>query len=385
MRYSLSDETWNNEELKAINTVIESNRFTMGEQVLEFEKRFAEKMGVRYAVMVNSGSSANLIAMSAMVYSGRLKAEDEVLVTAVSWSTTYFPIMQLGLKLRFVDINIQTLNVDVNKLEKAITDKTRAIMVVNLLGNPNDFCVINEICKRHELLLLEDNCESMGASFDGKMAGTFGNIGSFSMYYSHHISTMEGGVCVTDDEELYHYMLAIRSHGWTRHLPDKSSLYSKMDDLFYESFNFIVPGYNLRPIEMEASIGIKQLEKLDSIVEQRRKNAEYFIHKMKTDDRFILQKENGLSSWFGFSIILENELCGRRDDVIKGLTCNGIEVRPIVAGNFVRQKAVKYLNYTVSGNLYNADYIHDNGFFVGNHSVEMKDNIDLLVHSLRNI
>lgn len=383
MKYSLSDDTWDEQEIEELKAVIDSNRFTMGECVQAFEKMFAQKMGASYAIMTNSGSSANLLSIAAMIYSGRLKKGDEVLVTAVSWSTTYFPVVQMGLKIRFVDIDLQTLNVDVNELEKAITGDTKAVLAVNLLGNPNDFNAICNICKRHDLMLLEDNCESMGAVYDGRLTGTFGLVGSFSMYYSHHISTMEGGVCVTDDEELYHYMLAIRSHGWTRQLPTESLIYKKTEDSFYESFNFIVPGFNFRPLEIEAAIGIRQLQKLDKIVEQRRKNADYFKTKMDSDDRFMIQKEGGVSSWFGFSIVLGDRIKDHRNIVTDILVNNGIEVRPIVAGNFVRQRAVSYLDYSVSGVLVNADYIHHNGFFVGNHSAEIKNEIDLLVACLQ--
>lgn len=383
MFYSLSNDTWDEEEINAAHRVIDSRYFTMGENVKRYEQMFAQKLGSRFAVMSNSGSSANLLMLAALVYSGRLRRGDEVLVTAVSWSTTYFPIAQLGLKLRFVDIDLHTLNVDTHLLEEAITPETRAVMAVDLLGNPNDFDPIEKICRKHNLILLEDNCESLGAMYAEKAAGTFGVIGSFSTYYSHHLCTMEGGMNVTDDEELYHYMLSIRSHGWTRHLPDDSRIYKKMDDPFYESFNFIMPGYNVRPLEIEAAIGMEQLKKLDAFVDRRRRNAAYFKEKMHELPELWTQKESGVSSWFGFAIVLSEELAGQRPRMISAMRENDIEVRPIVAGNFVRQKALQYLDYSISGQLINADYIHENGFFVGNHSVEMKEQIDCLADALR--
>lgn len=385
MKYSLSNDTWDEKELEAAHKVIDSRFFTMGEKVKQYEKDFADKFGSKYAVMSNSGSSANLLMMAALLYSGRLKRGDEVLVTAVSWSTTYFPIFQMGFKLRFVDIDLETLNVDVETLEAAITSKTKAVMIVNLLGNPNEFAEIQKICDRHDLLLLEDNCESMGATYDGKMAGTFGVIGSFSTYFSHHLCTMEGGMNVTDDEELYHYMLSIRSHGWTRHLPDESSIYKKLGDPFYESFNFIMPGFNVRPLEIEAATGIEQLHKLDKFIEQRRKNAGLFKERIENETEFLTQKEIGKASWFGFAIILPDKIKGKRSLYTDALRNSGIEVRPIVAGNFVRQRALRFLDYSVSGMLKNADYIHDNGFFVGNHSIEMSDNINFLIDVLKSI
>ncbi|MBE5962360.1 MAG: DegT/DnrJ/EryC1/StrS family aminotransferase [Lachnospiraceae bacterium] len=385
MNYLLSNDTWENEEKEAMKKVIDSGKVTMGENVKELERIFALKFGTKYAIMSNSGSSANLLAIAALVYSGRLQIGDEVLVTAVSWSTTYFPIAQMGLKLRFVDIDRNTLNVDYDELEKAVTPKSKAVLAVNLLGNPNDFTRLDQICKKNNLILIEDNCESMGAEFNGKKAGSFGVLGTFSMYYSHHICSMEGGMTVTDDEELYHYMLSIRSHGWTRHLPQNSKIYEKKEDKFYESFNFIMPGYNLRPLEIEAVAGIEQLKKLDRFVEQRIKNAEYFSKRVKEQKDMQIQKTLGKSSWFGFAITLCNELEGKRKYYTDELIKNNIEVRPIVAGNFTKQKALEYMDYSISGQLVNADYIHDNGFFVGNHSIDMREKIDYLFEVLNQV
>lgn len=381
-KYLLSDDTWDKEELDAIDEVIKSNFFTMGEKVKKYEKEFAEKFGTKYAIMSNSGSSANLLAIAALVYSKKLKAGDEVIVPAVSWSTTFFPLAQYNLKLKFVDINIETLNIDVEKLKDAITEKTRAIFAVNLLGNPNQFKEILDICEQNSIILLEDNCESMGANYEGKKLGTIGLIGTYSTFYSHHLCTMEGGVTVTDDEELYHYMLSIRAHGWTRNLPETSKIYKKKEDPFYESFNFIMPGYNLRPLEMEAAIGSVQLKKLDKIIDQRRKNANYFKEKMKKFANIQIQKEIEESSWFGFALILKGEYEGKRQELVEVLRNYQIEVRPIVAGNFTRNKAIDFLNYEIFKELKNADYIHENGLFVGNHSVDNQENIDILIKAI---
>jgi CDP-6-deoxy-D-xylo-4-hexulose-3-dehydrase len=340
----------------------------MGAEVKEFEKRFAAYFGSKYAIMVNSGSSANLLAIAALCYSGKLKKGDEVIVPAVSWSTTYYPISQLGLKLRFVDIDRETLNIDLDKIEDAITENTKAIFAVNLLGNPNHFDKLNSICENNDLLLIEDNCEALGAKFNNKHCGTFGIVGTFSTFFSHHICTMEGGVVATDDEKLYHFMLAIRAHGWTRNLPKNSKLYKKSENPFYESFNFIIPGYNLRPLEIEAAVGIEQIKKIDKIISNRRKNAEMFQKMFNSNVNIQVQKEIGESSWFGFSIVLVNELEGKRDMIVSKLQENRIEVRPIVAGNFTKNKVIEYMDYSISGNLTNADYIHENGFFIGNHS-----------------
>lgn len=376
--YPLSNDTWGAEETQAVQNVLASRHFTMGEYVQRYEKQFAAHFGPAYAVMSSSGSAANLLGIAAMVYSGRLSKGDEVLVPAVSWSTTYFPLEQMGLKIRLVDIDRKTLNLDLTQAAAALTKKTRAVFAVNLLGNPNDFDALQQFCREHGLILMEDNCESMGASYHGKMTGTFGVFGSFSSFYSHHVCTMEGGMTVTDDEELYHYMLSIRAHGWTRNLPADSSLHRKDENPFYESFCFVVPGFNLRPLEMEGAVGLEQLAKLDQFVARRRVNADYFRHMMEPDPRFFIQQETGQSSWFGFALILREEYAGTRELFVRALRAHGIEVRPVVAGNFARQPVFSRVDATVSGTLANADYIHENGFFAGNHSVDMRSQIDYL-------
>jgi len=378
INYPLSNDTWGQEEIDAINKVIESQHLTMGEKTREFEEYFASYFGAKYAVMVNSGSSANLIAIAALIYSGKLNKGDEVIVPAVSWSTTYFPLCQYELKLIFIDIDINTLNINVRQIENAITPQTKAIFAVNLLGNPNEYERMLYICNKYNLILIEDNCEAMGAIYQDKYTGTFGKIGTFSMFYSHHICTMEGGMAITDDEELYHYMLSLRAHGWTRNLPKSSKIYQKSENEFYESYNFILPGYNLRPLEIEAAVGIEQLKKLDKILLARRKNAEYFRNLFESCENISIQEEIGLSSWFGFSITLKNRLKGQRDQIINKLSQNGIETRPIVAGNFTKNNVIKYMDYEMVGDLENANYIHENGFFVGNHDVEIRNNIEYL-------
>jgi dTDP-4-amino-4,6-dideoxygalactose transaminase len=240
INYSLASSTWDQNEYAAIQRVIESDMFTMGKEVAQYEKDFADFFGAKHALMVSSGSTANLLMIASLFFTKnakyKLKRGDEVIVPAVSWSTTYFPLQQYGLKVKFVDIDRQTLNMDLDKLEAAITDKTRAILSVNLLGNPNDFARMNDIIANRDIFILEDNCESMGATINGKQAGTFGVMGTFSSFFSHHIATMEGGCVVTDDEELYHILLCIRAHGWTRNLPKFNKVTGeKSDDVFEES------------------------------------------------------------------------------------------------------------------------------------------------------
>ena len=387
IHYNLASSTWDSEEINAIESVIQKGMFTMSGEVRKFETSFAEYLGSKYAVMVNSGSSANLLGIAAFFYlkSPLLKAGDEVIVPAVSWATTYFPLHQYGLKLKFVDIDLDTLNFNLHELQNAISEKTKMIVAVNLLGNPNDFQRIRELIKARKIILFEDNCESLGATFQGKQTGTFGRIGTFSTFFSHHISTMEGGMIVTDDEELYHILLSIRSHGWTRHLPHNNSIIEKQEDTFSESFRFILPGYNLRPLEFSGAIGLCQLSKLDDFLAVRRNNAAYFIEKFQHDPHFRIQKEIGKSSWFGFSLIIQPDAQIERDAVIRKLESSKIETRPIVSGDFTKNEVIKYFNYEISGALPNAKYLDENGFFVGNHHIDISREIDHLYATLQSL
>ena len=382
--YPLATSTWDDKELAAIESVIKKDIYTMGESVAEFEKDFANFLDKKYCVMVSSGSTANLIATAALFYTKnpKLKKGDEVIVPAVSWSTTYFPLQQYGLKLKFVDIDLETLNYDLNALESAITEDTKMIMVVNLLGNPNDIDVINAMIKNKDIFILEDNCESMGAEYKGKQTGTFGVMGTFSTFFSHHMATMEGGFVTTDDEELYHILLSMRAHGWTRNLPKENKVCEKSDDWFEESFRFVLPGYNVRPVEMSGAIGIEQLKKLPSFLVQRRKNAKLFVKLFENHPDFMIQKDIDNSSWFGFSLIIKPTSKLKRSDVIEKLQKNNIDCRPIVTGNFTRNDVMKFFDYEIHKELKNADYLHENGFFVGNSQVDLTKEIQFLAEVL---
>lgn len=382
-RFPLATSSWDNKELEALQSVIASDRYSMGNCVAEFEQKFAKQFGSKYAVMVNSGSSANLLMTATLAYTQnnklRLSPGDEIIVPAVSWSTTYYPLSQYGLHLKFVDIDLETLNYDLAALEAAVSDKTRAIMVVNLLGNPNDFDEINRIATENDLVLIEDNCESMGATFNGKQAGTFGVMGTFSTFFSHHISTMEGGVVVTNDEELYHVMLVLRAHGWTRNLPKFNKVTGeKSDDPFEESFRFVLPGYNLRPLEMSGALGIEQVEKLPSLIEGRRANGKLMQDNFSDHPKFMIQKETGASSWFGFSLVIRPDAGIERPQLVKQLTEVGFECRPIVSGNFAKNDVMKYFDCSIHGTLNNADYIDQKGLFIGNHHYPIPEAVDAL-------
>ena len=378
--YKLASSTWDQKELDAIQSVINKDMYTMGSSVKKFENNFSTFLNTKYSVMVSSGSAANLLATAALFFTKnpKLKRGDEVIVPAVSWSTTYFPLHQYGLKLKFVDIDLETLNYDLDALESAISSSTKMIMVVNLLGNPNNFDKINRIVEGTDIFFIEDNCESMGASFNRKQAGTFGIMGTFSTFYSHHMATMEGGFITTDDEELYHILLSIRAHGWTRNLPKKNKVSNKSDDWFTESFRFILPGYNVRPLEMSGAIGVEQLKKLPSFLKNRRKNAKLFVSLFKNHSDFIIQKEISSSSWFGFSLIIKPSSSLKREEVVDRLKKANIECRPIVTGDFTQNEVMKYFDYEIHGELKNARYLHENGLFVGNQQVLIYDEIKYL-------
>lgn len=377
IKYPLASSTWDEKEIEAINGVIAKDMYTMGEGVKQFEDDFAKFVNSKYAVMVNSGSSANLIAVAAMFYTKnpKLKRGDEVIVPAVSWSTTYYPLYQYGLKLKFVDVDLHTLNFDLDQLKLAVSDNTKMILAVNLLGNPNNFDAIKEIIGSRDIILMEDNCESMGAEFKGKQTGTFGLVGTFSTFFSHHMATMEGGLIVTDDEEMYHVMVCLRAHGWTRHLPKENKISNKSDNWFEESFRFLLPGYNVRPIEMSGVIGVEQLKKLPSFLDQRRKNAELFISLFKDNKDFYIQKDIDNSSWFGFSFIIKPESNLNRLDIVKKLEENHIDCRPIVTGDFTKNEVLKYFDCEIFGEMKNAQYLDKKGFFVGNHQIDLTEEI----------
>jgi CDP-6-deoxy-D-xylo-4-hexulose-3-dehydrase len=341
----LASSTWDDAEKAAILQVVESGQYTMGEKVSDFERAYAEFCGSKYCVMVNSGSSANLLMVAA--YTLRYGA-DTVIVPALGWSTSYSPFQQYGWKLHFVDIDRETLNYDLSGLWRAAMHyHDPLILAVNVLGNPNHFHAFPRKCH-----IIEDNCESMGAVYGGKVAGSIGVMGSHSCFFAHHICTMEGGMVTTDDEYFYHMLLSLRSHGWTRHLPKNNVLRAKV-----EQWNFILPGYNVRPVEMAGAIGLEQVKKLPKIIRQRRENAAKFPLQK--------QKEIGESSWYGFALLSDEP-----DELKAMLDRKGIEHRPVISGNFLRHPTMKHYNY-IADPLPNADYVHDHGVMIGNHAQEI--------------
>ncbi|MEC8265787.1 MAG: DegT/DnrJ/EryC1/StrS family aminotransferase [Pseudomonadota bacterium] len=384
--YPLAHQSWDQEEHNAIINQLYSGKLTMGENVKKFEKHFANYFGSKYCVMVNSGSSANLLIVAALTLLKKYNFEkgDEVLVPALGWSTSYSPFNQYGIKLRFLDIKKSTLNIDENIIEKAITKKTKAILAINILGNPVDFKRINQICNKHNLILIEDNCESLGAKFKSKYTGTFGVASSHSFYFSHHLQTIEGGMISTDDKDVYEFCKSLRSHGWTRELENNDNYKNTYESKFKNSFKFILPGYNVRPNEFNGILGQCQLRKFRSFLDGRKKNADFFKSLFKEKNFCQIQESYKESSWYGFSLVLSGNLKNKREYVINELIKERIETRPIVSGNFLKNPVEKYYKYSVYGELKNIKDVDENGFFVGNSHKDLKPQIQKLYEVLDN-
>ena len=381
--YPLAADNWNTEEFEAIQQVINSNLFTMGAQVKLFEENVAKKFGSKFAIMVNSGSSANLIMLTVLkILFAQKTANPNIIVPAVSWSTTYTPAFYLDFELKFCDVDKEHFGLNIESVSKAINKDTVAILAVNLLGSAADLNNLRRLAKDKNIVLLEDNCESLGATLNGEYTGTFGLIASHSSFFSHHINSMEGGWITTDSRQVLDIATSLRAHGWTRQLSLDSEWRKKelSSDWFDAQFEFVLPGLNFRPLEIEAAIANVQLSKVDAMLGIRRKNAQYFISIIDQLENVYTQSPNGESSWFAFPIVFESP--DKRNLVANQFKEAGIECRPIVTGNFTRQPVLNFLKYEITEELNNANIIHDNGLYIGNHpqdlSVELEKVSEIL-------
>lgn len=368
----LHEPTFGANEINAALECLLTTHVTMGCKVQDFEKMFAREFGWRHGVMSNSGSSANLLAVSALAnYATRdcLHPGDEVIVPALSWSTTVWPLIQLGLVPVIVDIDPLTLNIDPEQIERAIGPKTRGVMIVPVYGNPCDMEAIPEICERNGLILIEDCCEALGAYYDHQPLGRFGRVATFSFYYSHHMTTLEGGISLTDDFELAELMRIQRAHGWIREVEDKQRWYDRYPE-FDKRFLFVNLGYNLRPTEIAGAMGLVQLPKLSEYVRIRRENAAWFAKELsRFDEYFEMQRElpKGESSWFGIPLIVKEAAPFSVGELTAFLNSAGIETRPIICGNIARQPALHHFPHRTIGSLKNADRVMERAFSFGNH------------------
>jgi CDP-6-deoxy-D-xylo-4-hexulose-3-dehydrase len=383
--FPLAMDNWDDRETQAIARTIKSNRLTMGQNVKTFEREVAAKFGSRFAVMVNSGSSANLLMLTALKISRVLGSgpRKNIIVPALSWSTTFTPAYFLDFELRFVDIDEGHFGISDELISSAIDENTIAILAVNILGSACNLNKLSELADKNRIWLLEDNCESLGASISGRHTGSVGKMATHSSFYSHHLNTMEGGWITTDDEDLYDILRSLRAHGWTRELPATSKLRtSNQVDDFEALFEFVLPGLNFRPLEIEASIGLVQLEKFDDMLSIRRSNATHFIDLFKSLEGVRIQTPIGESSWFAFALVFENR--DLRNRVATLLQRNGVECRPIITGNFTRQEALNHLHYKIYSTLPVADTLHDCGLYVGNHPVELKHELTFTYNLISN-
>jgi CDP-6-deoxy-D-xylo-4-hexulose-3-dehydrase len=368
----LHEPTFSAEEINAALECMLSTMVTMGPKVREFEKTFAGHFGWKHGLMNNSGSSANLLAVAALANptaENGLKPGDEVIVPALSWSTTVWPIIQCGLVPVIVDIDPATLNIDPDEIERAIGPKTRGVMIVPVYGNPCAMDAIVDICKRRNLELIEDCCEALDAWYDGKPVGKFGRVATFSFYFSHHMTTLEGGICTTDEFELAELMRILRAHGWVREVEDQQRWYDKYPDID-RRFLFVNVGYNLRPTELAGAMGLVQLRKLSGFVEHRRKNAAWFRRELaQYGDFFDFQEETpkGKSSWFGFPMRVKANAPFKITELTNALNKGHVETRPIIAGNIARQPALKLYAHRVHGDLKHSNAVMDGAFSFGNH------------------
>ncbi len=372
-------DNWGTPETDAMNEVIESGRFTMGVKVKEFEAAVCSYFGNRHTIMVNSGSSANLVMLTALkiIYGKDWPIGAEVIVPAISWSTTFTPLYYLGLKPVYVDVSEKNFGINPQLIANAISEKTVAILAVNILGQPAELETLKKICTDNSIHFLEDNCESLGGRLNGKFTGQFGIASSHSSFYSHHISTMEGGWISTDSDIFADTCRSLRAHGWIRETSPAFNKELVSGDSFRDLFHFVLPGLNFRPLELEGALGVAQLSKFDEMLTQRKINAEKFLSLFTHFEHVRIQEGEGESSWFAFGIILIGSLQGRRSEVAAALKSAGIESRPLIAGNFTRQPVNQFLEGRVSGDLTISDQIHFDGMYIGNHPKSLKIELEL--------
>jgi CDP-6-deoxy-D-xylo-4-hexulose-3-dehydrase len=369
-RYPLAVATYGVEEVLGALESMTSFRTTMWSKTQDFENSFADRFGVREAVMVNSGSSADLLMAFALrdPRFGGLEVGDEILAPAVTWPTQIWSLLMAGFTVKLVDVDPGTLNISLDDLERKIGPRTRAISMVHLMGNTADLDRVVEIASKHSLVVLEDACEALGASWRGKPVGSFGQAGSFSFFFSHHMVTMEGGMIATNSGEYAEHLRLLRAHGWTRNLRRPPEVQAGLDSR-YQFDNW---GFNVRPTELNAAFGLVQLERFEGFQAQRQKAADYALARIGSLAEWLSPmevREETLCSWFAFPVAVKPGAPFTRNELVSHLEAEGIETRPVVAGNLGRQPAVQRLDGISTGDLPGADYVHENGFYLGIHPV----------------
>jgi len=375
--YKLLDNAFSSEDILAGTKVLISRQITMSSIVRKFELEFAKFVGSKYAVMVNSGSSANLLSVFAAcnpLRKNRFNLGDEAIIPALCWSTSLWPLVQAGLKPVFVDIDVDTLNIDVDALIGKITSKTKVIMMVHVLGNSSDIEKIKNICLKKKIILIEDTCESLGSKFKKKYLGTYGDFGTYSFYYSHQITCGEGGAVTCNSIDDYKLLYSLRAHGWARgpnQLKKKSPILKKLDSRFI----FINSGFNLRPTEVSAAMALSQLKRLKKFIKNRSINREKIIQKLlkskKWNNQFSFLKASNYvePSWFGLPVLIDKKYVSIKKKFTTYLEKIGIENRPIISGNFLNQPCSKLYNLNPKNFKFkNAQEVESRGFFIGLHT-----------------
>ena len=374
--YPLLDDAFSFEDLMKGIEIILSKKITMGEVTHNFENEFAKYLNVKYALMTNSGSSANLLASFALTNPKKnnfLQKGNEFIIQSLCWSTSLWPLIQAGLKPRFIDVNLNTFNVDAENLKNSISSKTKALMLVHILGNSSNMNFISKICKSNDIFLIEDTCESLGSSYNGKYLGTFGDFGTYSFYYSHQITSGEGGMLVCNSKQDFEIVHSLRSHGWDRGLPQNKSK--------KPTFNFINSGFNLRPTDIVAAIGMNQFKRLNYFKKIRSENRKKIIENLKNskywDNHFsFLNPIKKLDpSWFGLPILINQKYSHKKKKFLNFLNKNKIETRPIISGNFINQPSIKLYKLNKKNYFFvNSQVIEDRGFFIGLHTKPITKN-----------
>jgi CDP-4-dehydro-6-deoxyglucose reductase, E1 len=394
IKVPLNASTFDDLEINAAIEVLKSGFVTMGSRCFEFEDQFAKYMGVKNAIFVNSGSSANLLAFFAIVNSqcpeskygaSSLKPGQEVIVPAVTWSTTIWPIVQAGLIPVLVDSDPYTLQMNTDQTLDAITNKTGAICPVHVLGNAVPMKPLLVEAKKNKLWIIEDTCEALGTKQNGQFVGTLGDVGTYSFFFSHHMTTIEGGMIVTNNDDLAEMLRSMRAHGWTRHLKNRSDVEKKHSDID-PRFLFINTGFNLRPTEINAAFGMKQLPKLAAFNKRRVEIAQIWQNEFSDlikENKFIPMKTTSEtdSTWFGFPVICESKKM--RIQFQDYLEKKGIETRPVICGNLARQPAFKNIQHRISGSLKGADMVMDQGLFWGSHPLMTDREINYVTQTVK--
>ena len=370
--YPLLEDPYRKKDLLSAIKVIKTGRITIGKHTKNFEKKFSKKINTNFSLMVNSGSSANLLALQCLINpyrKNRLKLGDSVLIPSVCWSTSLWPIIQSGLKPVFVDVDIKTLNIDLNDLSKKISNQTKALMLVHVLGNSTNMDKLMKILRKNKIILIEDTCESLGSKFKNKYLGTFGEFSSFSFYSSHQISSGEGGMITCKNLDDYEIIKSLRSHGWSRGLRNEAEI-SKHNKHLDSRFIFYNSGFNLRPTDVSAAIGYSQFKDMNKLINIRYLNRNKIVNflkrnrKINNNFQFIEANTNVKPSWFGIPILIKNK--NNRKKFLINLEKKGIETRPIISGNFLKQPSViKYNLLSKKIKFHNSDIINNNGFFIG--------------------